>query len=200
VDFLGEFGVVNALAESRVIKPGARLRGLPQAPKDGRHSFAERTGRAVADLVIRYPVDHLLISPDVVLLDAVLRWSDAPFSVLLPPSSGADLAKNFQRLAGRRGDVQSLPALPPPRGSLPGLLILGCHTTTTCYLSEHARFALHTFTSRVLGLSILIDPTDLDAITPEHWEGTWTRAFSGAYRPAEDEEPEHPVLNEGASK
>lgn len=191
VDYLGPFSVVETLLAGGMIDSGTRLRGLPDAPEGGHGVIGGRVAAAVADLLARYPIDHVYAVGDVVLLDAIRRDFDGPLTVLLPADATPDLVTHFEKVVDGAVEVGVLPRIPSPQGRLPGLVLLGRHSLSASYVSAESRAAFEQFSSPLLGFSILIDPSDLGSSIPNGWSYVWTHRFNGSYRPAEAEAGAH---------
>lgn len=184
VAFLGAYGTIEALGMGNVLQPGDRVRGLPPVPVSGADALRLRTSLALQDLVDRFPVDHIMIGPDVMLLSALRTTFDLPVSILLPNDAAPEVHEHFEKVADSDVDIERLPQLPRPRGNLPALVMLGFSGISASYVHPDDKFLMDLVAARVLGLTFLIDPNDVDVEPVPGWTSVWSPQFSGIYVPA----------------
>ncbi len=187
VPYLGRYGTVDALAAAGVVEGGQVLSGLPRTPVRGGRSFDNRTRRALRDIGQRFPLDHVLLAPDLMLVNAARDIIEVPATIMLPASASRDVAAHFAAAAGSTFGVSRVPDLPTGKGGLPALLLLGVYRETTSYLHPEDKLLLDVYSSSALGLVILIDPGDPDHEPVTNWRTVWPDQLTGAYRPADTE-------------
>lgn len=188
--YLGAHGMSHVLSIEGIGSDTEPLAGLPVPPRACGRDYVFRVTTAVLDLVDDYPVGHLLVPPDVVLLRAA-GAAGLPVTVWLPPGTAAEVAEHFHRSVATSFDVTTAPDLPRPRGTLPALVVLGALSGGLCHLPPACRALLDLYTTgQILGISALIDPTDRPDGGRARWLGwpsVWTARFTVCHRPADDE-------------
>lgn len=195
---LGAFGMAEVLDRAGVVTiSGEPLAGLPAPAGPGRPDCGQRVGVALLDLVARFPVGHLVLVPDLVLLgarQAVLP--EFPTSLWLPHGTEPSVVEHFTRTLPGDIDLAVAPQLPQQRGPLPALVVLGCLASSLAYVPPSSLELLDLFSGHVLGMTVALDPTDAPGRAPVGWASRWTSNFTAAYRPADQEDnPPEPTTD-----